>query len=74
MIGFRGVRAAVFGGLAMVLAGSAVAPCDVRAQDGGCVTGCRSAYADCYRSTSNRAACEAQMQRCMQGCISSKRR
>jgi hypothetical protein len=57
----------------LMLAGSAVAPCTVNAQAGACAEGCRAAYGSCYRSTSNRSACEGQLQRCMQGCIASKR-
>jgi hypothetical protein len=68
------VKTGIVAALAAVtlLLGATVPDC-VQAQGGGCVEGCRAAYGDCYRSTSNRAACEAQLQRCMQGCIASKR-
>jgi hypothetical protein len=56
----------------MLLVGAAAPSCSLSAQ-AGCAGECRAAYGACYRSTSNRAACEAQMQRCLQGCIASKR-
>lgn len=59
--------------LLISVGGSVTSSCGAQAQGGGCVESCRAAYGHCYRSTSNRAACEAQLQRCMQGCIASKR-
>jgi hypothetical protein len=56
----------------LLLSGDGFGPCAAGAQ-GGCTSDCRAAFGDCYKSTNNRSACEAQMQRCMQGCISSKR-
>jgi hypothetical protein len=52
--------------------GGAVPDC-ASAQGAGCAEGCRASYGDCYRATANRQACEAQLQRCLQGCIASKR-
>jgi hypothetical protein len=54
------------------LAAAATPICSAQAQ-GGCAAECRAAYGSCYKSTANRAACESQMQRCLQGCIASKR-
>jgi hypothetical protein len=48
--------------------GASVPTCSVYAQGAGCADGCRAAYGSCYKSTANRGACEAQLQRCLQGC------
>jgi hypothetical protein len=58
--------------LALLLGGDGRGPCPAGAQ-GGCTAECRAAFGECYKATNNRSACEAQMQRCMQGCIASKR-
>ena len=50
----------------MLLLGGASDPCSAQ---GSCSEGCRAAFSDCYRNTSNRAACESQLQRCLQGCV-----
>ena len=47
--------------------------CSVQAQGSGCADSCRAAYGSCYKSTANRGACEAQLQRCLQGCIPARR-
>ena len=58
----------------LALAVSASAPgCGVLAQGAGCTEACKAAFGSCYKSTANRAACETQMQRCLEGCIQSKR-
>jgi hypothetical protein len=60
--------------LALAGALNASAPsCAVLAQGSGCAANCNAAYGACYKATQNRAACEQQLQRCMQGCISSPR-
>ena len=60
--------------VAIALAVSASAPgCGVLAHGAGCTEACKAAFGSCYKSTANRAACEAQMQRCLEGCIQSKR-
>lgn len=38
-----------------------------------CSASCRAAYGSCYKSTQDRARCQAQLQRCLEGCIRSKR-
>ena len=43
------------------------------AQGAGCGEACKAAYGSCYKSTANRAACEAQLQRCLEGCAGSKK-
>lgn len=48
------------------------APTCANAQ-GGCTEQCKAAYGSCYKATANRAACEAQLQRCLQGCIAGKK-
>jgi hypothetical protein len=53
--------------------GASVPVCPVAAQGAGCSEGCKAAFGACYKSTANRAACEAQLQRCLQGCISARR-
>lgn len=52
---------------------SSVPLCPVAAQGASCSEGCKAAFGACYKSTANRAACEAQLQRCLQGCISARR-
>jgi hypothetical protein len=47
--------------------------CSVMAQGSECSDGCKAAYGDCYKNSHNRGACEAQLQRCLQGCIAGKR-
>ena len=62
------------GALALALCLQASAPgCAVLAQGAGCSEACKAAFGSCYKSTANRAACEAQMLRCLEGCILSKR-
>lgn len=51
---------------------SAGVPTCANAQ-GGCSEQCKAAFGSCYKATANRAACEAQLQRCLQGCIAGKR-
>ncbi len=72
MINIRSLGIATAAATLMLLVGAATPSCSVSAQ-AGCAGECRAAYGACYRATSNRAACEAQMQRCLQGCIASKR-
>lgn len=58
------------GVLALGLLLSASGPsCGVYAQGGGCSEGCKASFGACYKSTANRAACEAQLQRCLEGCL-----
>lgn len=73
MIRMKSAGFATLTAAAMMMIGSAVAPVCVQAQGSGCVESCRASFGACYKATSNRAACEGQLQRCMQGCIASKR-
>ena len=60
--------------VALTLVSASAAPgCDAVAQGGGCSDNCRAAFGACYKSTANRAVCEMQLQRCLEGCIMSKR-
>jgi hypothetical protein len=34
-----------------------------------CTNSCKAAFGACYKHTANRSACEAQLQRCLQGCL-----
>jgi hypothetical protein len=47
--------------------------CGVFAQSTGCSDQCRAAFGACYKATANRAACETQLQRCLDGCHAAKR-
>jgi hypothetical protein len=69
MISTRKFGIAVIAAGLMLLTGGSSVPCSAQ---GSCSEGCRSAFAACYRSTSNRSACEGQLQRCLQGCLASK--
>jgi hypothetical protein len=73
MMRLKSAGFATLAAVAVMLVGSAVAPSCVQAQGSGCVDNCRASFGACYKATSNRAACEGQLQRCMQGCIASKR-
>jgi hypothetical protein len=53
---------------AMLAVGAAHPDCRVAAQ-GNCSNDCKAAYGSCYKASQNRAACEAQLQRCLQGCM-----
>ena len=67
----------------MIVAGVALAALGVEAsvpgctsvfaQGSGCADSCKAAYGSCYKSTANRSACEAQLQRCLQGCLPPRR-
>lgn len=69
MIGIKGIGFAAAAAVLMLLVGGSSVPCSAQ---GSCSEGCRAAFAACYRSTSNRSACESQFQRCLQGCVGSK--
>lgn len=69
MIGVRKIGISVAAAALMLLVGGSTAPCSAQ---GSCSESCRAAFGACYKNTSNRAACESQMQRCLQGCIHSK--
>jgi hypothetical protein len=60
---------------AALLAGSVglLAPAKLDAQN-SCRANCWESYGACYKSTADRQRCQAQLQRCLNGCIRSKRR
>ena len=58
--------------LTALVIGTAAPSCAI-AQGSGCSDSCKAAYGACYKSTNNRAACEGQLQRCLQGCLAHKR-
>jgi hypothetical protein len=72
MINLKSFGIAAAAAALMLFVGASSPSCSVQAQ-AGCSGDCKSAFGACYRATSNRSACEAQMQRCLQGCIASKR-
>jgi hypothetical protein len=47
--------------------------CGSVAQGTGCSDNCRAAFGACYKATANRAACELQLQRCLDNCHAAKR-
>jgi hypothetical protein len=47
--------------------------CGSVAQGTGCSDNCRAAFGACYKATANRAACEQQLQRCLEHCHMAKR-
>jgi hypothetical protein len=58
--------------VALALAGILLLPiCGLRASS--CSDGCKAAYGSCYKSSQDRAKCQAQLQRCLEGCIRGKR-
>jgi hypothetical protein len=48
-------------------------PLPALAQHHTCSAGCKAAYGSCYKSSQDRAKCQAQLQRCLEACIRSKR-
>lgn len=58
--------------LALLLSASGPS-CGVYAQGAGCTDSCKAAFGACYKSTANRGACEMHLQRCLEGCLMSKR-
>lgn len=65
-------KAAIALVLAVLLSASGPS-CGVWAQGSGCPEACKAAFAACYKSTANRAACEMQLQHCLENCLLSKR-
>ena len=59
--------------LLLAVLGGLVAPNTSSAQD-TCRATCWEGYGACYKSTNSRPRCQAQLQRCLNGCIRSKRR
>ena len=55
------------------LGGGVVMPADLNAQ-GSCRAICWEGYGACYKATNNRQRCQAQLQRCLNNCIRSKKR
>jgi hypothetical protein len=61
-------------GFLLVLAlGVLAAPSNVHAQ-ASCRAACWESYGACYKATNSRQRCQAQLQRCLNGCIRTKRR
>ncbi|MBX9591542.1 MAG: hypothetical protein K2X43_19810 [Hyphomonadaceae bacterium] len=57
---------------ALAAMGALLTPAAASAQS-SCRSTCWEAYGACYKSTNNRQRCQAQLQRCLNGCIRSKR-
>lgn len=73
-LGFGLGRTKVWVAVLLALVVSASGPyCAVQAQGGSCLESCKAAFGACYKQTANRAACEQNMQRCLEGCIHSRR-
>jgi hypothetical protein len=34
-----------------------------------CSAACRTSYGNCYKKSQDRAKCQSQLQRCLEGCI-----
>ena len=41
--------------------------------EGSCSSACRASYGNCYKTSQDRAKCQAQLQRCLEGCIQRRR-
>ena len=50
-----------------------LSPAQPKAQN-SCRATCWEGYGACYKSTTNRARCQAHLQRCLNGCIRSRAR
>lgn len=68
---YRSVAIAAVALAASLFMSAGVPSCAIA--QGGCSEQCKAAYGSCYKATANRAACEAQLQRCLQGCIAGKK-
>ena len=73
MFRFKSVQVALVALLATLCLAASEPSCQVLAQGSECSDSCKAAYGDCYKGSHNRNACEAQLQRCLQGCIAGKR-
>jgi hypothetical protein len=62
----------LFAALTMLL-GSALISDQAAAQKNSCRQSCWHAYGACYKATDSRARCQAQLKRCLDGCIGQKR-
>ena len=60
--------------LALMGLGGLLAPSELSAQGSSCRSTCWEAYGGCYKSTNNRQRCQAHLQRCLNGCIRSRKR
>ena len=69
MTSVRRIGIAAAAAVLMLLVGGSTLPCSAQ---GSCSDSCRAAFGACYKNTSNRAACESQLHRCLQGCLGSK--
>ena len=72
MIRHRFISPALACALLLCAAALGLAPATARAQN-ACSGGCKAAYGNCYKSTHDRAKCQGQLQRCLEGCIRGKR-
>ena len=48
-------------------------PARAAGDDGSCSSTCRATYGNCYKKSQDRPKCQAQLQRCLEGCIRKKR-
>jgi hypothetical protein len=48
-------------------------PTCVADAEGSCSSNCKAAYGNCYKKSQDRSKCQAQLQRCLEGCIRSRR-
>jgi hypothetical protein len=60
------------GGLFLAFAVLALPAKVVNAQS-SCSANCKAAYGACYKKNQDRSRCQGQLQRCLEGCIRSKR-
>jgi hypothetical protein len=69
--GHRFISPAPACALLLFAAALGLAPGAAHAQN-ACSGGCKAAYGSCYKSTHDRAKCQGQLQRCLEGCIHGK--
>ena len=61
-------------GLLMAVALAALTlPTSAADAQGSCSSSCRAAYGACYTKSQDRSKCQAQLKRCPESCIKSKR-
>ena len=65
--------AITLGALLLAFTLAVLAPSHTVNAQNACSAGCKAAYGACYKSSQDRARCQAQLQRCLEGCIRSKR-
>jgi hypothetical protein len=70
----RGTIRIALSALLLAVTASALLPlCAVSARSSTCSSSCKAAYGNCYKKSLDRSKCQSQLQRCLEGCIRSRK-